>query len=232
MVDAVSGLLGGLMGGGTAVADIAQDKRRSDMKALRDKLMMEAEATIAERLQGKRFEHDEAMADKDISARKALQGERITADKDLQKSGALLNRENTEAEIKARKNEGLLNVGPFDKVTDSKGNEITRGTGMSAGSADGALRPQDEVKALAEINEIYKQIALPKEKGGISWKPGDEIPIMFLDQLNALRKFIGKPPLTKTEAKTRKWWGGTETKINYQQASSGQSLDNDPLGIR
>jgi len=71
MVDWASGLLGGIMGGGNAVADIAMDKR----KELAERLKMEAQAEIDKAYQGRAFKHDESMTDKKIGADKELQGE-------------------------------------------------------------------------------------------------------------------------------------------------------------
>ena len=79
MVDWASGLLGGVMGGGNAVADIAQDKR----KDLAERLKMEAQAEIDAAYQGRAFKHDEGQTDKKIKADTDLTERKIGSDEKL-----------------------------------------------------------------------------------------------------------------------------------------------------
>ena len=73
----------------------------------------------------------------------------------------------------------------------------------TGGAGGGSTSPEDkkaktEILALTKISDIYKNMSDPKK--GIGWKPGKEIPPEYLDQINALRKSVNKPPLTKKEA--------------------------------
>ena len=69
--------------------------------------------------------------------------------------------------------------------------------------------PKDSTKtnvaARRGLADVYK--TLTKE---LDWKPGQEIPAEYLEQINGYRKEMDEPPLTAKEVRTKKWWGLAE----------------------
>lgn len=203
MVDALAGVLGGIIGGGNAVADIAKD----DRKSLAEKLKMEAQAILNQAQQERGFRHEETMSDKRYSDQVGL----LEVGSELRKGEA-------QSELDAKNDAGLfdkpVSVGPYDTLMHPKtGKEIGRGMEVSSKTA---AKPADTIKVMSEVNDMLKQISMPKDKGGIGWKDGQEIPKIYLDRINDLLVSIGKPKLKRSDIEVpRKLWWGTTSKTSY-----------------
>lgn len=242
MVDLSYGLFGALKGGGTAIGDIQMDKR----KELANKLRAEAQAELDRARQERGFSHERGMAGEKYARDKELLSERQAGEEALLEKrqageGELLGkrqegqRELMKEEIAAKKDAGLFNerLGPDTLLVSPEGEEVARGIEKPVGGSGSGVA--NSAKVTAEINDFIQKMQLPKDKGGIGWRPGQRMPKFYLDRINEMRASIGQKPLTEkmikesTDAiyKPWTWGGGSNEEVGYIPQK-----ENDPWGIR
>lgn len=197
-MDILSGLLGGVQGGASAVSELSDERRRELAEAVK----AQALEAIMQRREQRQFGHEKTMQDERFQGQAELQKASIQGQSELQ-DARLQNQAGMQTQ-RLKSAEGLLGQRLSAKSA----------TGGSAGGGV-ASKPKITTKDYhKQTNDIYESL---RESG---WEEGQEIPSLALKQINELRSDAGKPPLTPKENQEtvpgKRFWNSDTTSTTYQ----------------
>lgn len=182
-----SGLLGGLMGAGSSVTEIADNR----LKQLADKLKMEAEAELRKAEQERGFKHAEGMQGAAFKHAEGL----------FEKNQTAVDNRTTAANLREDTRTAAQNLreDARDSVEDSRWERQFKLMEDKAKQQEWPIKKKD---ALVEAGKVIDHIT--KEK---IWEPGTEIPPLYRDRINALLTGAGLQPMQEgMELKDKNWF--------------------------
>jgi hypothetical protein len=209
-MDIISGILGGVHGGASAVSELSDERRRELAERVKEQAL---EAIMRQREQ-RGFAHDKEMQQRSFTHAEGQQRANIQGREQLQ-----------DAQLKSQ---AELQTQRLDRTEGMQTQRLDSAAGLlgqrlaaqeadvgAAGSGEAEKKPKITTKDYhKQTNDIYNSL---RESG---WSEGEEIPQSILKQINELRSDAGKPPLVPRENQEKvpgkHFWSSDTTSTSYQ----------------